>query len=54
MNSYPGATSATLYDIDYSQDVLAIPEPPEQRRTAHRGRAGVEDATNNLGFDIAA
>jgi hypothetical protein len=52
-NSYAGATDTTLFDIDYSQDALAIQSPANNGMLNTVGSLGL-NADNNTGFDIAA
>ena len=39
-NNVARTTSTVLYDVDTTQDVLAIQNPPNNRDPAHRGRPG--------------
>jgi hypothetical protein len=52
-NSFPGATSTTLYDIDSNLDVLVIQNPPNDGTLVTVGPLGV-DTTDLVGFDIQA
>ncbi len=52
-NSYAGATSTTLYDIDSNTDSLLVQNPPNNGTLTPVGALGV-DASDELGFDIAA
>ena len=51
-NSFAGAGSTTLYDIDSNLDVLAIQAPPNAGRLTTVGGIGI-DVTNDNGFDIS-
>jgi hypothetical protein len=51
INSYAGAASTTLYDIDSSSDSLLIQNPPNNGSVATVGALGV-DTTAIAGFDI--
>ncbi len=50
-NSYAGATSTTLYDIDSTTDALYIQNPPNNGVTTLVGSLGV-DFNSLAGFDI--
>ncbi len=51
-NSFSGATSTTLYDIDVESDKLFIQSPPGAGRLVEVGSLGVQ-AVGEAGFDIA-
>lgn len=51
-NNFAGATSTTLYDIDYGLDVLVTQNPPNAGTLNTVGTLGV-DASRLVGFDIA-
>jgi len=51
INSYAGAASTTLYDIDSSSDSLLIQNPPNNGSLTTVGALGV-DFTDIAGFDI--
>ena len=51
-NSFAGATTTTLYDIDVSTDQLYIQTPPNNGTLSVVGSLGVE-ALGEAGFDIA-
>lgn len=51
-NSFGGATSTTLYDIDSNLDILAIQNPPNNGTLNTVGALGV-NTTNQVGFDIS-
>lgn len=51
-NSFAGATTTRLYDIDSNLDVLAIQSPPNVGRLTTVGGVGI-DVTNDNGFDIS-
>lgn len=50
-NSFAGATSTTLYDIDITRGVLVIQNPPNIGTLVTIGNLGVF-STNQVGFDI--
>ncbi len=50
-NSFPGATTTTLFDIDTASDSLVIQNPPNNGTLMTVGPLGV-DATGVAGFDI--
>lgn len=50
-NSFAGATSTTLYDIDVARGVLAVQNPPNNGTLTTIGNLGVF-STNQVGFDI--
>ena len=52
-NSFPGATTTTLYDIDSGNDTLYTQNPPNNGTLVAVGPLGV-DVTGSNGFDIAA
>jgi len=52
-NSFNGATSATLFDIDSNLDVLTIQSPQDDGTLETVGGLGV-DTTEDVGFDILA
>ena len=52
-NSFAGATTTTLYEIDSDLDTLVIQNPPNNGVLNTVGRLGV-DTSNLTGFDIAA
>jgi hypothetical protein len=51
-NSFPGATSTTLYDIDTARDVLVRQDPPNAGTLTTVGQLGV-DVEGVAGFDIS-
>ena len=51
-NSFSGATSTTLYDIDVASDKLFIQRPPNNGTLVEVGSLGVQ-ALGEAGFDIA-
>ncbi len=51
-NSFAGATTTVLYDIDSNLDVLATQLPPNNGKLNTVGSLGV-DATDDNGFDIS-
>jgi hypothetical protein len=51
-NSFAGATSTTLYDIDVASDQLVIQTPPNNGTLVKVGSLGVQ-AVGEAGFDIA-
>ena len=51
INSYAGAASTTLYDIDSSNDSLLLQNPPNNGTVTTVGALGV-DTTGIAGFDI--
>lgn len=51
-NSFAGATTTTLYDIDSARDALVIQNPPNNGTLNTVGALGV-DTTDAVGFDIA-
>ena len=51
-NSFAGATTTTLYDIDSGNDTLYIQNPPNNGTLASVGPLGV-NVTDSNGFDIA-
>lgn len=51
INSFPGATTTTLYDIDSTTDMLYIQNPPNNGTLAAVGALGI-DVTASNGFDI--
>lgn len=50
-NSYPGAASTTLYDIDSTTDMLYAQNPPNNGTLVSVGSLGI-DITSSNGFDI--
>lgn len=52
-NNFAGATSTTLYGIDYVRDILVTQNPPNDGRLNTVGSLGV-DVTALAGFDIAS
>lgn len=52
-NSFPGATTTTLYTIDSAQNELLIQNPPNNGTQVTVGTLGV-DTTSQVGFDISA
>ncbi|MCY7345738.1 MAG: DUF4394 domain-containing protein [Pyrinomonadaceae bacterium] len=52
-NSFAGATTTTLYNIDYFRDRLTIQTPPNDGTQTAVGALGV-DASAVVGFDITA
>lgn len=52
-NSFGGATSTTLYDVDSNLDILAIQNPPNNGTLNTVGPLGV-NVTGEAGFDIAS
>ena len=51
-NSFPGASSTTLYDIDTARDVLVRQDPPNAGTLTTVGQLGL-DAEGVAGFDIS-
>ena len=51
-NSFGGATSTTLYDIDSNLDILAVQNPPNSGTLNTTGSLGV-NVTGEAGLDIA-
>lgn len=51
-NSFAGAMTTTLFDIDSNLDVLAIQSPPNVGRLNTVGSLGI-DVTHDNGFDIS-
>jgi hypothetical protein len=53
-NSYAGATTTTLYDIDLASDSLVIQNPPNNGTLATVGSLGITpDSAQDLGLDIS-
>jgi hypothetical protein len=52
-NSFAGATTTTLYDIDVATDMLYIQSPPNEGKLIAVGSLGVQ-AVGEGGFDISA
>jgi hypothetical protein len=52
INSFGGATTTTLYDIDSNLDILATQNPPNNGTLNTVGSLGV-NTTSQVGFDIA-
>lgn len=50
-NNFSGATSTTLYDIDFAADKLFIQNPPNNGTLIEVGSLGI-DVTSESGFDI--
>jgi hypothetical protein len=51
-NSFPGAATTTLYDVDTNRDVLVRQEPPNSGTLTTVGALGV-DAEAQAGFDVS-
>ena len=51
-NSFAGASSTTLYDIDSTNDTLQIQNPPNNGTLILVGALGF-DTSDTVGFDIA-
>lgn len=53
-NNFSGATTTTLYDVDYTADQLTIQNPPNDGTIVPVGSLGIiEQGTPNVAFDIA-
>jgi hypothetical protein len=53
-NSYAGASTTTLYDIDLASNSLAIQNPPNNGTLVAVGALGITpDSAQDLGFDIS-
>jgi hypothetical protein len=54
-NSFPGATTTTLYDLDATNDILATQNPPNNGTLNTVGAIGADLATSGgfTGFDIS-
>ncbi len=53
-NSYPGSATTTLYDYNYSDDQLAIQNPPNNGTLVAVGPSGITTVGSaNIGLDVA-
>jgi len=52
-NSLSGSTSTTLYDVDFTNDVLVIQNPANAGFLNTVGRLGVTTVDSRVGFDIS-